>query len=265
MSDQLKVGLLILLTIVMIFLLGWLLGVRSPFAQRLDFYVSYQFAGGIEVGSPVRVSGIKVGQVDDVLFFESPKGKPSDRPVTLKLSVSREATKGIRVDSRFFINIAGLIGERYIEVVPGSKDSPKVEAGQILEGVNPPRVDQLISQSFDLGGKLFEIFKENEGDIAQTVKSLAFLSKNMNEALAELNRSGTLGDDLGQTVSKMSRLSSNMIRLTDSMQVILDKANSPEGQKNLELLETLLKRLEPLDKEDLKEFFQEEGIRARIF
>ena len=47
---------------------AWTLGLGNPFKQTVDYYVTYNFAGGIEIGSPVRVSGIKVGKVEKIEF-----------------------------------------------------------------------------------------------------------------------------------------------------------------------------------------------------
>ena len=64
LSNEAKVGGLILTTIVLAFFFAWMVGVQNPFNQSVNFYVTYNFAGGIEVGSPARVSGIKVGKVE---------------------------------------------------------------------------------------------------------------------------------------------------------------------------------------------------------
>src|SRR6185437_12699240 len=69
LSNEAKVGALVLGTGLLAVAFAWLIGLGNPFKQTVDFYVTYNFAGGIEVGSPVRVSGIKVGKVEKIEFF----------------------------------------------------------------------------------------------------------------------------------------------------------------------------------------------------
>ena len=68
-TNEAKVGLLVIMTGVLAVVFAWILGVQGPFRDTVDFQVTYNFAGGIEVGSPVRVSGIKVGRVEKIEFF----------------------------------------------------------------------------------------------------------------------------------------------------------------------------------------------------
>src|SRR5207253_781084 len=77
-------------------------------------------------------------------------------PLRLKISIQKDAAAGVRKDSRFYINMAGIIGERYVEVTPGHLKEPPIKNGDEVAGVDPPRVDQLLSQSFNLFGKITE-------------------------------------------------------------------------------------------------------------
>ena len=81
LSNESKVGLLIAGTGFLVVIFAWLIGIENPFRRSQTFYVTYNFAGGVEVGSPVRVSGIKVGKVEGVDFFipRDPKDRKSTR------------------------------------------------------------------------------------------------------------------------------------------------------------------------------------------
>jgi phospholipid/cholesterol/gamma-HCH transport system substrate-binding protein len=191
LGNEAKVGALIFGTLVAAVAFAWIIGIQNPFDNTVDFYVSYGFAGGIEVGSPVRVSGIKVGKVKSIEFFvpvdpkkvalKEPGSDEFDNekatvPLRLKISVRKDAAVGVRHDSRFYINLAGIIGERYIEITPGHAQSPQITAGEMVAGVDPPRIDQLISQSFDLAGKIKDVIDENKGDITRSISKRIYRS-----------------------------------------------------------------------------------------
>ncbi len=297
-SNEMKVGFLLVGTLVLTVVFAWIMGAQNPFRKSLTFHLTYHFAGGIDVGSPVRVAGIKVGKVEKIEFFvpetnavndeahgeikseeiplkgtmktgvkpteNSPVAVPSAgkkkilTPLRVTISLTRDVAEGIRHDSQFFINLAGIIGERYIEVTPGTQESPKVQDGETLRGVDPPRIDQLISQSFDLAGKIKEVIEENEGDITKSIKLLYDLSANLNKTLQFVERSKIFKTDLQLLIN-------NLIEITTDVKVLTSKTNSAEGKKTLELLHKLLWRLEPLEAEQIRKFFQKEGIRTRLF
>ena len=265
LTNEAKVGILVSGCVILIVVFGWLIGVKNPFERNLNFYLTYNFAGGIEVGSPVRVSGIKVGRVEEVHFFEEIKKGTTPAPVTLLLSVKKEATRGIRQDSQFFINMAGIIGERYLEVVPGTAGSDPVHEGDLLIGRDPPRVDQLISQSFDLAGKIMTIVEENKGDFTKTIRLLSQLSANFNDTITKLNESKMFDRNLGKILDNFDELAARLNRVSKELEVIAKKANGSEVQKTFDLLNRLIWRMEPLDAQAIKSFFQDEGIRARLF
>jgi phospholipid/cholesterol/gamma-HCH transport system substrate-binding protein len=285
LSNEAKVGGLVAGTLVLAMAFAWALGVSNPFSRTREFYVTYNFAGGIDVGSPVRVSGIKVGRVERIEFFQpfdaklqvgqkialkEPGSTPEDAresanedgkvvaPVRLKVSIRKDAAVGVREDSRFYINIAGLIGERYLEITPGSRKAKELEAGSVIAGIDPPRIDQLISQSFDLAGKIQEIIEENKGDLTRSLELLYKLSGNLNQTLAWVDRSGVFKGDLNKLVA-------NLTSITNDVKILTAKTQTPEGEKTLKLLHDLIWRLEKLDSQEIREFFQKQGIRAKIF
>ncbi len=254
-KNELKVGLLAAGTAILVVVFAWLLGVRNPFSRSVSFYLTYNFAGGIEVGSPVRVSGIKAGRVESIEFFSPAEGIV---PLKMKVSIQSDAARGVRADSKFYINIAGIIGERYIEVTPGSSESPEVRQGQTLAGIDPPRIDQLISQSFDLAGSLRDLVDKNKGDITRSIELLYKMSANLNQTLGSVERSRLFQTDLQSLVN-------NLISITRDVRVITDQFDTPEGRKTLSLLHELLWRLEPLNSKTIRDFVQKEGVRVRAF
>ncbi len=274
LSNEAKVGLLLVATASLAVAFAWVVGVQNPFKQSVEFYITYNFAGGIEVGSPVRVSGIKVGKVERIDFFVpldtkqvalTEPGSPDDlgsekavAPLKIKISVRKDAAVGVRKDSRFYINLAGIIGERYIEITPGAIKSPQVHPGDTMAGIDPPRIDQIISQSFDLAGKIKEIIDENKGDITRSIDLLYKLSGNLNKTLEWVDKSQVFKTDL-------SRLINNLINITEDIRVVSSKTRTPEGEKSLKLMYDLLWRLEPLDSKTIRQFFQKEGVRVQFF
>lgn len=272
MTKEVKVGALVAAGLLSAFMLAWFLGIKNPFSSKTTFHLTYHFAGGIDVGSPVRVSGIKVGRVESIEFF-APEGNGtishqepgSDTvgtgavvaPLKLRISISNRAMNSVRHDSKFYINMAGIIGERYIEITPGTVASATVKENETLAGIDPPRIDQLLSQSFDLAGKIADIVEKNKGDITRSIEILLKLSENLNKTLGMIDKSGMFKNDI-------SKLIGNLIEITSDMKQVTGKVQTPEGKKALSLMYDLLMRLEPLDEKAIRKFLQDEGVKTKV-
>ena len=63
----------------------------------------------------------------------------------------------------------------------------------------------------------------------------------------------------------LSKLVENLIELTSDLRSVTGKVRTPEGEKLMKLLYTLLQRLEPLDAQRIREFLQKEGIKVQLF
>lgn len=258
MKVETKVGLLFIVTVAMIATFAWYLGVLSPFSNSNELYVAYNFAGGIEVGSPVRVMGIKVGKVNAIDFDPSQK-MPNGEEVKLrlKISISKDAWTAVRKDSRFFINLAGVIGEKFLEITPGTNVSETFENGALVRGEDPPRIDQLISQSYGLAGKILEMVEKNEGSVSDTLDKMNSLVTNLNKTLVLLEKTSKN--------QEFAKIVGNVATISEDLTILTAKLRGPDAQKTMDLIHRLMWRLDKLDEESIRKFLQQEGIKAKLF
>lgn len=258
MKVETKVGLLFVTAIAMVAGFAYYLGVLNPFSNANELYLAYNFAGGIEVGSPVRVMGIKVGKVTAIKFEPGMKTSSGEEvKLRVKVNISKDAWDTVRGDSKFFINLAGVIGEKFIEISPGSMAAPALEPGVMVRGEDPPRIDQLISQSYGLAGKILDMVERNEGSVTDTLEKMNSLVTNLNKTLVLLDKT---------TKNKeFARIITNVGQITEDMTILTSRLRGPEAQKTLDLMGRLVWRLDKLDEKSIREFLQKEGIRARLF
>lgn len=257
MRTETKVGLLALVAVALTAVFAAMMGVLSPFSNTHRLNVMYNYAGGIDEGSPVRVMGITVGKVRNIEFdpsFKMPSGE--EAKLRLVISIDKKAWSSVRKDSRFFINMAGVIGEKFLEISPGSSEQPEFADGDVVRGEDPPRIDQLISQGYGLAGKIIEFVDKNEGSLTNMIKQLDQLSSNVNRTLALLEKTSK-NKDVGRLVDNTVKISDNLADLTDGLR-------SKKAEESYLLLHKLLFRLEPLDGPLIRKFLQEEGVRARV-
>ncbi len=258
MKVETKVGLLFVIAVAMVVAFAYYLGVLNPFSSVNTVQLGYNFAGGIEVGSKVRVMGIEVGKVTAIEFDPGLK-MPNGEEVKLKVTatISKKAWPAVRKDSRFFINLAGVIGEKYLEVSPGSNAAPELTPGDLVRGEDPPRIDQLISQSYGLAGKILDLVSKNEGSITDTLDKMNSLVTNVNKTLVLLDKT--------TKNEKFNRIIDNVAVITSDLTIATAKLRGPEAEKTMDLLHRLVWRLDKLDEPAIRKFLQQEGIRAKLF
>lgn len=257
MKIETKVGLLGVSAVILIALFAYYLGLIDPFSSGHELRVMYNYAGGIEEGSPVRVMGIKVGKVKKINFLPGHKS-PSGETVQLEVvvTINQKAWASVRSDSQFFINLAGVIGEKFLEISPGSSHMPEFANGQEVRGEDPPRIDQLISQSYGLAGKVIDLLEKNKGSLTNTIAQLDRLVTNFNKTLVMLENA--------RNNKEVARLLDNTVKISDDLAYLTNKLRSKRAEDTYELVQKLLFRLEPLDGPVIRKFLQEEGIRAKI-
>ena len=258
MKAETKVGLLFLVTVALVIGFAQVLGVFNPFGDSKVIHLTYNFAGGIEKGSKVRVMGIPVGKVKTIQF--DPGMKDSDgNEVKLKITitVNNDAWASVKSDSRFFINLAGVIGEKFIEISPGSSGLPVLKSGVVLRGEDPPPIDQMISQSYGLAGKILDLVEKNEGSFTNTITMIDDLVTNVNKLLGQV--------DKATKNKQFNRLLNNIEQITGDVAAVSGRLRSEDTAKTIDLIHELIWRLNELDKQAIKKFLQEEGTKAKLF
>ncbi|MBI5609084.1 MAG: MCE family protein [Deltaproteobacteria bacterium] len=165
-SIEVKVGALVLvcaaLLIGFIFVLGDI-GGSSGFQLPID----YNTASDVKPGAPVKIAGVSSGKVTGVEYWGGKLDPKAGRRVTVRVLVDIDPEKGktLRQDAQFFISTQGLLGEKYIEVDPGSYDKPLLVAGTPVVGVPPLRMEVLGQQLTKVSGALTRLLEKNEGVI----------------------------------------------------------------------------------------------------
>ena len=101
--------------------------------------------GELKLGAPVKIAGVKVGEVADVKLDP----QTFDALVELRLAGGTE----IPADTSAAIYTSGLLGERYVGLAPGGDPRPLGDGDEILFTQSAVVLEQLISKYvFDAGG-----------------------------------------------------------------------------------------------------------------
>ncbi|MBA3392107.1 MAG: MCE family protein [Deltaproteobacteria bacterium] len=199
---EFKVGLLILISSAILFAFIFVLGnfsLRSGF----NLYVDFDYVGSLQPGAPIKVSGIKVGKVAEVEFLGGKIDPKTGKRVQVRVTawVEDRVRDSIRGDAEFFINTAGVLGEQYLEIVPGTDwVKPPIAADTIIDDDehvhDPPRTDLVVARLYDVLEGVSSVLRDERTSIKNLLKNGAEAVSEVNKLLVE-NRA-----QLGQLITE---------------------------------------------------------------
>jgi phospholipid/cholesterol/gamma-HCH transport system substrate-binding protein len=238
-SLEVKVGALILVSLG---ILGAFVLVMSGvnFQKTFDLYVDFENPGGLQSGAPVRVAGVKVGKVDELSFKSTGQGssiKSNKAFVRAKLVIEERVHEALHDDADFYVTTAGVLGEQFLSIDPGSSDKPVLQAGAIVKGIDPPRIDLFVAKAYELLDTAVQGLRNNRQVIADIATNGASLLKNLNLVL-EGNRGR-----IDQTMENVVALTAEARTLTSDVKVrYVDNPKIAQTIDNLDRLSTDLQR-----------------------
>jgi phospholipid/cholesterol/gamma-HCH transport system substrate-binding protein len=250
MALETKVGFFVILVAVLLFILSTRLE-EGEVKEGYTLTVRFNSVDGLEAKAPVRIAGVKVGQVESITLDEG--------RAVLRLRISSGTS--IPVDSHAELRTEGLLGEKYLAIVPGRNWSQRLrDTDTIAESVSQKSLDELLASLGKLAGDIGEVtgvladaFGSEEGkanlkailantrDLTASVKDLVArndqrvdrivtqiesLTAGLDQVVARNEEPftetiGNFRDVSGYAKEKLPKLGDNVQRLVDSLQVLI--------------------------------------------
>lgn len=202
-SIEVKVGLLILTAVVL--LVGFILVMGGiSFEPTYTIVVGFNNPGGLQGGAPVKIAGVKVGKVTKMQFnLERDKtDAETSALVYAHVEVEKQYATSVHDNATFYITTQGVLGEQFLAIDPGSEDRPVIEDGAIVRGLDPPRLDRLIAESYDLLNTTVSAIRDHRPQIGELFVNLG----------KTLNGTGTYFE---RNQDKLDTITTNVAKMTD--------------------------------------------------
>lgn len=169
-AKKIKVGLFIVagfvLFVVAIFVLG---SKENLFTPTFKLKSEFESVSGLKTGGSVRLNGIVVGSVDGIDIEASNK-------VLVSMTLEKNIQKFIKKDSKVTIGSDGLVGNKVIDITPGTPGTPEVQNGEMLGSIKPVEVADIMNS-----------LKESSDNASDITKDLSEITSKVNMG------QGTLG------------------------------------------------------------------------
>ena len=163
---ELKVGVFILIGVAILFLIVFSIGDINFSKSGYKITVEFNFASGLAVSAPVRLAGVRVGQVQAVRIDYDKVTRHPKAEVTAWIEESAK----IETDSKVTINQLGLLGEKYLEIMAGTPGNPVVKPGEKIVGHDPVSMEKITENLANLSDDvkaIVERLRKGEGTIGK--------------------------------------------------------------------------------------------------
>jgi phospholipid/cholesterol/gamma-HCH transport system substrate-binding protein len=249
LSSEAKVGLFVLVGLIILGYMSFQVGKHTlGLKQGYTLDVTFDSAAGLDRDASVQVAGVEVGRVESISLMD---GKAL---VRLRIAANVKLEK----DSIAAIKTHGILGEKYVELYPGTRGTALLEpGGQIIQTEKQADIDKLLHQlgliaedvrgvtsslnrvlsgqageealssiltnTRDLTRNFNHLIVSNEAALRATLENARQLTGNLNKVVSQND------EKVGQVMDSLKSASNEMEKTFASLNEIAGGVNRGEG------------------------------------
>jgi len=213
---------------------------RRVFASRVEFVATFPDVQGLKPGAPVRLSGVDIGTVKAV----SHGPNPNDDKLYVRVDIVKEEASRIRQDSVAKVANKGMLGDKMLEVTPGTPGKPALAPGATITSEEPTDYANLLSRVGEMAKKTEAVVENLQKTTAtfaddQTRKDmqdgLHSITIVMNNLATGKGYAGKLISDpneaekISQTFAKLDGTIGRLNHTLEGMNTIVERVNKGPG------------------------------------
>jgi len=217
MAKETRVGALVLIGLVLTGAAIFILGRQEHIWERkVEYELRFKRTNGLQTGAPVSLSGVPIGSVDSLRFASD----PTTNDVEVRVRVDADVATRIRTDTKATIRTLGLLGDKYIELVPGrDPNADAIPAGGHIPTADPMDYEQLVGQS---GGDIVS----NVVEVTASLKDVLQSIQRGEGLLGAMVKNREFGD---RTLESLQSTLTNLTNTTKSLESVVQRVERGEG------------------------------------
>jgi phospholipid/cholesterol/gamma-HCH transport system substrate-binding protein len=293
-KQEIGVGILVIVAAALLAFMSIKVGGIGAIGDQIEIQVNLGDAAGLTEGAAVRVAGVQVGQVDTMRVDHN----------QARLTVSLGSSAQIREDAKVQVRARSVLGEKYLEITPISRDTPLLKTGATLSVTTPQtEIDELVNslgplvtamdaeamhqamvklgdelerdpdQLARMLGNIDTIINNGakasaslDGLMSETRSTLSSVRQVTSDARPIIQRTGRIMERVDTASEDLPQISSDVSAMVaDARTMIKDShALMSRLERSSVKLERVLDNVADLDKWELRRLLREEGILVRF-
>lgn len=204
-SAEAKVGVFVVIGLIILGYMSMKVGNLSFSRQKgHDLEVVFDSATGLAENVGVEVAGVEIGRVKKIALMN---GKAL---VVMRMNPDIV----IRRDAQAIIRTRGILGDKYVEIIPGSQTAPPIKAGGRITRTAPVTDIDMLMNTLGEVAQDIKVLTNSLSNVIGTEKgeaNLGAIIENLKEMITALNQ--TVRDnqeDVGRIVDNLTVFSSTL-------------------------------------------------------
>jgi len=183
---ELKVGIFVFVGVIILFTFVFSIGKFRAWTKGYRINCVFNFVNGVKIGAPVRFAGVDTGEVKRIQLVFVPQESKT------KVKVVCWVRNKIKIpqDSTVWVNTLGLLGEKYIEIIPGKDYTNYVMSNHELIGQDPMPMHEVTELAKSIGKGLdttMQAINQKQGTVGMLIYDPT-LYKNLEEFSDDIKR-----------------------------------------------------------------------------
>jgi phospholipid/cholesterol/gamma-HCH transport system substrate-binding protein len=251
-SNKIKLGIFISIGM-MVFIIGiYFIGAgRQLFTSTFRISAVFKDVGGLQPGNNVRLSGINVGTVDNIMIV-------SDTTVRVEILIDESTRRFIKKDAVASIGSEGLMGNKTIIVYPGTGGRTEIENNDIVQTTSPLGVDDFmisLKRTIDNStkitsdlSKITENIQSGKGTIGRLLMDQS-ISQNVDSTFTNLKDGSARfkilmdkANDIDEILTSLKTTMNNTSSITSNVLKITDSIHSGKGTIGMLLMDSTMRQ-----------------------
>lgn len=137
--------------------------------------------GGLKRGASVSMNGMVVGKVTETTFVQDVQANGNEKNhIEVTMELRSDVRERIHNDSIPAVRTQGMLGDRFIDIPPGTEESGVLPEGKVLIGASATDFDKTLHQAISLMSETEQILSavnDQKGTIGQLVHDQAFYDR----------------------------------------------------------------------------------------
>jgi phospholipid/cholesterol/gamma-HCH transport system substrate-binding protein len=219
---NIKLGIFVIVGAVLLIVGLYFIGSnKNMFGRTIKLYTTFKNVSGLQSGNNVRYAGIDIGTVEDIVIV-------NDTTIRIEMSVKPDLKNVIRNNSKTSLGNDGLMGNKIINIDPGTSDAPLINEGDELISIRVLDAEEML-RTLENTNQNVEVISSNLKDITGNINK----SKG---TLYTVLMDTTLSSSLRHTIYNIETTTENLNGITNDLAEILTGIKQGKG-----LLGTLIK------------------------
>lgn len=214
-KKQIRLGLFLIAGLIFLVVGLYMIGKnRNLFGRTFTLAARFENIGGLQRGNNVRFSGIDVGTVDKIVIL-------NDSTIEVLMTIEVKMMDIIRTNSVATIGTDGLMGNKLINIQPGTSDAAFVEEGSLIPSRKDVDTEEML-RTLESTNLNIELITEN----------LLEITKNINSSrgtLYTLLLDTGLSSSLRATIENVNHVSENLNSFSYELNSITANARKGKG------------------------------------